>query len=83
VTLDLSDMRVSGGLVFAPAGLEHTAGLRNRLALDGLTYAGLPDSSLDWLDLLREATPRYAAQPYQQLAAAYRAAGHDSRSARS
>jgi hypothetical protein len=32
---------------------------------------------LDWLDLVRSGTPWYAAQPYQQLAAACRAAGHD------
>jgi hypothetical protein len=79
VTLDLSQARIGGVLVFAPKRLEHTAGPQHRLALDGLTYAGVPDSSLDWLDLVREATPRYAAQPYQQLAAAYRAAGHDSK----
>ncbi len=31
-----------------------------------------------WLELLGGGTLRYAAQPYQQLAAAYRAEGHDS-----
>jgi hypothetical protein len=77
VTLNLSEVRVGGVLEFAPARLEHTADPQNRLALDGLTYAGLPVSSLDWLDLLRQATPSYAAQPYQQFAAAHRAAGHD------
>lgn len=30
-----------------------------------------------WLELFRQETPAYAAQPYQQLAAAYRAAGDD------
>ena len=35
----------------------------------------------DWLDLLRDGTPGYAAQPYQQLAAGYRALG-DERQAR-
>jgi hypothetical protein len=51
-----------------------------------LTYAGLPLESArlprgisvdHWLDLLRKGTPSYAAQPYQQFAAAHRAAGHD------
>jgi hypothetical protein len=79
VTLDLSHARIGGVLVFAPARLEHTADLQARLALDGLTYAGLPEgiSSRDWLRLLREATRSYAAQPYRQLASAHRAAGHD------
>lgn len=77
VTLDLSEARIGGVLEFAPARLEHTAGPQARLALDGLTYSGLPVSSLDWLDLLRKGTKSYAAQPYQQLAAAHRAAGDD------
>ena len=51
--------------------------------MDGLTYAGVPReiSAQDWLDLLRDGTPGYAAQPYQQLAAGYRALG-DERQAR-
>jgi hypothetical protein len=79
VTLDLSAARIGGVLVFAPARLEHTAAPYGRLALDGLTYTGLPleVSSHEWLRMLREATPGYAAQPYQQFAAAHRAAGHD------
>jgi hypothetical protein len=79
VTLNLSQARIGGALVFAPARLEHTTDPRARLALDGLTYAGLPAgiASREWLRLLREATPRYAAQPYQQFAGAHRAAGHD------
>ena len=79
VTLHLSHVRIGGVLVFAPTRLEHTTGPRARLALDGLTYAGRPvgTSSPDWLRLLREGTRSYAAQPYQQFAAAQRAAGHD------
>jgi hypothetical protein len=76
-TLDLRQVRIGGRLAFIPTRLKHTAHPQQRLALDGLTYAGLPASSLDWLDLLREATPEYAAQPYQQVAAAHRAAGDD------
>jgi hypothetical protein len=80
VTLRLTLARIGGALVFAPARLEHTAGLQARLALDGLTYIGLPleISSYDWLGLLREGTRSYAAQPYQQFAGAHRAAGDDS-----
>ena len=78
-TLNLANVRIGGVLGFAPAKLEHTADPHARLFLDGLTYPGLPRRipPRDWLRLLREATPRYAAQPYQQLAAAHRAAGHD------
>jgi hypothetical protein len=78
-TLNLANMRIGGVLGFAPAKLEHTADPHARLFLDGLIYPGLPRriAPHDWLCLLREATPWYAAQPYQQLAAAHRAAGHD------
>jgi hypothetical protein len=38
---------------------------------------GPPPKFHGWPHLLREATPSYAAQPYQQFAGAYRAAGHD------
>ena len=49
------------------------------IELDGLAYSGLPrPASLPrWRALLRGHTPGYAAQPYQHLAAAYRATGHD------
>ena len=64
--------------MFDPAQLAH-ADPHRRLAVDGLTYAGVPKpiSARDWLDLLREGTHSYAAQPYQQLAAGYRALGHE------
>jgi hypothetical protein len=84
-TLNLLDVRVGGVLVFDPERLENTTDPQARLALDGLTYAGLPLESAgpisvdDWLCLLREATKSYTAQPYQHFAAAYRAAGHDSK----
>ncbi|MER6668256.1 hypothetical protein ABT256_27155 [Amycolatopsis japonica] len=43
------------------------------------TYGDLPEQIglSRWLELLRARTPGYAAQPYQQLAAVHRAAGHD------
>ncbi|WP_326471737.1 hypothetical protein [Actinophytocola sp.] len=80
VAVDLSDARVGGVLVFAPKRLAHTTDPQRRLRINGLLYAGLPEgkSTPDWLRLLREGTPEYAAQPYQQLAAAHRSAGHDS-----
>jgi hypothetical protein len=80
VVVNLVDSRIGGVLVFAPARLEHSTDPRKRLNVNGLVYNGLPEgiSTPDWLLLLREGTPGYAAQPYQQLAAAHRAVGHDS-----
>lgn len=55
--------------------LEHNAPI---VAFDGLTYTGTPDGAVaDWLRLLKSGTAQYSAQPYQQLAAVYRSAGHD------
>jgi hypothetical protein len=83
VALDLTGARVGGTLFFEPARLEHPADPHRRLAVDGLTYAGVPQqiSARDWLALLRDGTPGYAAQSYQRLAAGYRALG-DERQAR-
>jgi hypothetical protein len=76
-TLDMQDMRVNGRLAFAPARLEHSDSAR-LLAVEHLQYSGLPGEDWEnWLALLREATPAYTAQPYQQLAGAHRALGHD------
>jgi len=79
VAVNLTDGSVGGTLVFAPACLEHATDPHRRLAVDGLTYAGVPRPipARDWLDLLRDGTPGYAAQPYQQLAAGHRALGDD------
>ncbi|GAB3062425.1 oxidoreductase [Intrasporangium mesophilum] len=38
---------------------------------------GLSDNLQDWLGFLRHGTTKYAAEPYQDLAAAARAQGHD------
>lgn len=78
-TVNLSGTQIKGTLTFAPAGLENSQTKQARLNVDGLIYAGLPTGlpSHDWLQLLREGTTTYAAQPYQHLAAAYRTAGHD------
>jgi hypothetical protein len=79
VAVDLTGVRVGGKLVFALAWPEHNAGSHRLLEVDGLTYAGVPEtgSSRDWRELLRDGTPGYAAQPYQQLSAGYRALGDD------
>jgi hypothetical protein len=79
VAVDLRAALVGGAFWFAPARLEHTADPHRRLAVDGLTYAGVPEriSARGWRELLRDGTPGYAAQPYQQLAAGYRARGDD------
>ena len=83
VAVDLTGTRVGGALLFDLGGLKHATDPHRRLAVDGLTYAGVPEpiSARDWLELLRDGTPGYAAQPYQQLAAGYRALG-DERQAR-
>ncbi|MBQ0980678.1 hypothetical protein [Micromonospora sp. M61] len=80
VVLVLAGTRVGGALRLETDGLAHTApGLGPLVEVEGLTYSGQPRpaSLRRWLTLLREETPRYSAQPYQQLAAAYRSAGHD------
>ncbi len=83
VAVDLTAVRVGGTFEFDPERLEHATDPRRRLAVDGLTYAGVPKpiSARGWLSLLREGTPGYAAQPYRQLAAGYQALG-DERQAR-
>jgi hypothetical protein len=80
--VNLSRARVGGTFLFA-ARLEHKVEPHRRLAVDGLTYTSVPVpiSPQGWRELLRHGTPRYAAQPYQQLAAGYRALG-DERQAR-
>jgi hypothetical protein len=76
--VNLTDTRVGGAFVFAPARVAHTADSHRQLTVDGLTYAGVPQRiSGQWRELLRDGTPGYAAQPYQQLAAGYRALGDD------
>ena len=79
VTVDLTGLQINGTFVFNPARLEHRTNKSALIRMDGMAYAGIPQgaSTRDWLRLLREGTPDYAAQPYQQLAAALRAAGHD------
>ena len=61
-------------------------GFAGRLDARGLRYGGIPDgpSVDDWLAWFRDPGPGldYDAQPYQQLAAAHRAAGHETEARR-
>jgi hypothetical protein len=85
--INLRTTRVSGSFDFEPEQLEHRNDPSKRLRTDGLTYTGVPGprsghgpkSGDRWRELLREGTPFYTAQPYQQLAAGYRALGDDQR----
>ncbi|GAA3068666.1 hypothetical protein GCM10010464_36080 [Pseudonocardia yunnanensis] len=79
----LQGARIGGRLSLAGATVLSSSDERHRWEIGGLTYTGVPRLAEErnrqaWLELLRSGTPRYAAQPYQQLAAAYRAEGHDS-----
>jgi hypothetical protein len=77
--------RIGGAFDFQPERLEHKDDSHKRLRVGGLTYTGIPgpgsgpgpNSGDRWRELLREGTPAYTAQPYQQLAAGYRALGDD------
>lgn len=73
LAVNLSQTRVTGDVLF-PASF--TDGL---LRFTGLTYDGtLRRASLtEWLNMLATQTPRYASQPYFQLASAHQAAGHE------
>jgi hypothetical protein len=74
--LRLNGVSVGGSLWLDPSGVTGPGAL---VDVSETTYGDLPEliGSSGWLALLRDHTPRYAAQPYQQLAAVHRAAGHD------
>jgi hypothetical protein len=80
----LEGAHIGGRFRFDPATLANSTHPHALVALNGLAYAGLPAGRplRWWLNLLRHGTPGYAAQPYQQLATAHRAAGHDSEARR-
>ena len=84
VALNLTECRIGGVLDFHPVRLVHSTSTQQWLRVDGLVYKGLPlgVTARAWLLLLSEYTSAYNSQPYQQLAAAHRAAGHDSESRR-
>ena len=80
----LTGAHIGGQLDCSGAVVTSRSDRQHRWSLDGLTYTRLPLDPLGtgtagWLDLLRTATPTYAAQPYQQLASVNQAAGHGSR----
>lgn len=79
--VNLRMTRVGGAFDFQPERLEHEDDSRQRLRVGGLTYTGIPGpgrhSGERWRELLQDGTPAYTAQPYQQLAAGYRALGDD------
>jgi hypothetical protein len=78
--IGLSGARIGGELLLDTSQVSRTRNDGHALAdLDGTTYTGLPrPRALDhWLRLFEDHSPAYAAQPYQQLAAMHRAAGHD------
>ena len=89
--INLRTTRVGGAFDFKPERLEHNDDPHNLLKVDGLTYTGVPGpksgsapksgaektSGERWRELLQDGTPSYTAQPYQQLAAGYRALGND------
>ena len=83
-TLRLLDARISGRIACTGAGVGSRSDPTHRWDVDGLTYRGMPQLDATghhreaWLRLVREATPAYRAQPYQQLAAVCRGDGHDS-----
>lgn len=77
--VQLNQTQVSGDFMLTEARIS-TEAPTSSYSVDGLTYSGYPrtpDGHQGWLELLRHQTPAYAAQPYQQLAAAARASGHD------
>jgi len=81
VAVDLTGVKVGGFFGLELAGPVRFMPRDRRIAVDGLAYAGVPSrvSPEEWLQLLRYGTNDYAAQPYQQLAAGYRALGDDRR----
>src|SRR5664280_1916515 len=75
LALDLSEAKL-GPLLLSKPMLDSATW---SVDLSGTTYQGIPrPASLDqWLVLLRSHTPSYSPQPWQQLAAVHRAAGHE------
>jgi hypothetical protein len=76
--LRLSGTRVPGRLHLDAGQLHNSLAGGPFVAVDGLTYAGLPEGASvpQWLTLLG-GRATYTPQPYQQLAAGCRAAGQD------
>jgi hypothetical protein len=73
--LELSGTKVGGQLYLGEAELMKAPVFT--VTLDGLTYPNPPQDTDVWLKMLRDHAFSYYAQPYQQLAAVHRAAGHE------
>ncbi|MFD5091344.1 hypothetical protein ACFWMR_12135 [Amycolatopsis thailandensis] len=81
--ITLRDARVAGAVIFRaelvcsqPWG--RSCPRARRIHLSGFTFAELANTDWrEWLHLIRFHTTHYSPSPYQQLAAAERAAGHD------
>lgn len=84
VTLQLTDLCLEGALIIEGLSVDHLGAPNRQLDVDGLTYGEAPRgvTTGEWLGLLREGTPTYRPQPYQQLATVLRATGHDSEARR-
>lgn len=69
---------IDGQLAVENASVERARTRAATWVVDGLTYEGFPKAGFEpWLELLKAGTPEYRPQPYRQLAAVARAAGHD------
>jgi hypothetical protein len=77
--LDLENTQVGGDFVYRPGEVANLTTPGSLVDVDGLTYQALPIglTHREWLRVIRHDTPRYAAQPYQHLAAALSARGDD------
>lgn len=77
-TVRLRGCHITGSLAINTSSMRNA---RNGATwvVDGLTYDLYPSVGFkEWLGLLRRGTPEYRPQPYRQLAAAAKSAGHDS-----
>ncbi len=78
-TVHLSNARMTGTFAVDRPVVESAFTEARHWVVDGLSYAGVPGCGVrTWLEFLRKGTSGYRPQPYQQLAAAARAQGHNS-----
>ncbi|MET8851487.1 hypothetical protein [Amycolatopsis sp. NPDC004625] len=83
VAINLNDARADGSIflprrIVCPQPTGRSCLWPTSIAVDDFTFGSLADLSWrEWLHLIRFHTKWYAPSPYQKLAAAERAAGHD------
>ena len=77
--LDLPNTSVGRVFSYRPVTVTNSGSSGSRVNVDGLTYQALPAglTPTDWLQVIRQDTAAYAAQPYRHLAGALGAAGRD------